>query len=403
MICRYHVACPGCNSPIRLRISVGLDIEQPFYFVCKKCNASTKGKLVIRYEPTPDARLELEEGEMLSDEDEVSQTVNIHPDLPSICDAKEMWDEGGSPFIMQHQLLGDRFTEFYNRLGKYRGVCDRDWLKVKRWLNYYVNSRWDEYDAEGEKIFEEDWPQPNQEWHRHDCIHKILDVYFAPLWVNSFYVDMKTEWCGLFSFKSKTGKIIQKFVDESVSSGEIAVAQRDVFHCLELFVDNRSALLPALPALMYTGQDAIKELRLFRDDFSNLRDLYVTTFETCHKNLRYVLAVVNAIERGSVDDFDAPKVNKMSDFDKLVNARKVQLLLSSPIWKSWELVFDRKLRNAIAHHSIRHDLSSGVLIDEEGHDIPYLEFVMKSLNLIHPILLMANVLKTLRVMNSMYK
>lgn len=404
MICRYLVECPGCNTPIMLRVSVGLDIEQPFYFVCEKCNASTRGKQVIAYQPVPKAWLELEEAKLLEVEVEAEQVINIHPDLPSICDAKEMWDKGGSPYFMQRELLGKRFDEFYKRLKEFRGGCESDWLKLKRWLGYYVSSKWQEYDAEGKKIFEETWPSPSEEWMRHDFVHKALDHFFAPLWVEYYYVGMKEEWCGLFSSKNKTGETIQKFVDDSVSSGEIAAAQRDVFHCLELFVANRSALLPALPALMYAGKDAVKDLRLFRDDFPKLRDLYVTTFETCHKNLRYVLAVVNAIERGDVENFDSPKVKTMAKFDKLPNAQKAKLLSSMPVWgRDWAIVLDRELRNAMAHHSIRHDLASGTLVDEEGDSIPYLEFVMKSLNLIHPILLMANVLKTLRVMNSMYK
>lgn len=111
MINRYYVTCPGCDSTIVLRLSVGLEIEQPFYFVCDNCGAATRGKLVIWYKPHPGSRLELEEGSVLEHEVPHDQVVNIHPSFPSISEAGEMWEEGGSPFLMHHMLLGERFIE----------------------------------------------------------------------------------------------------------------------------------------------------------------------------------------------------------------------------------------------------------------------------------------------------
>jgi len=140
MIFRYIVLCPGCKAKIRLRLSVGLDNEQPFYFVCNRCKAATRGKQVIWYEPQPGARLELEDGEQIDNDDNIDQVFNIHPDLPSKEKAAEMWDEGGSPFIMHHQLLGERFSEFNHRHKIFREVSDKDWFKARRWLGYYVDS-----------------------------------------------------------------------------------------------------------------------------------------------------------------------------------------------------------------------------------------------------------------------
>lgn len=406
MISRHTVLCPGCNSRITLRLSVGLDKEQPFYFVCNRCKAATRGKLVIWYEPKPGARLELDEGREVEESKSSTQVITIHPDLPAKADAREMWDEGGSPFIMHHQLLGDRFQEFYQRLNTFRETSDQDWLKVRRWIGYYVNSQWEDFDSEGKRIFEEYWPSPEKEWMRHDFLHKTLDTLFAPIWVNSYYPDMKAEWCYLSGFPKGVPEALTKFAENSIRSGEIQEVQKEVFHCLDLFMENRSALLPGLAAEMYTRnkEESIQELRLFRDEFAQLRDLYVVTFETCHHVLKYVVGVINIEKRGDCDDFGLAQPKSIEAFEKLSNAKKAGFITDLAQWqKNWPLLLDRNLRNAISHHSVGHDLANGTLVLKDGKVIPYLEFVVKSLHLIHPILLAANVLKYMHIICTINK
>jgi len=399
MIFRYTVLCPGCNAKIRLRLSVGLDNEQPFYFVCNRCKAATRGKQVIWYEPQPGARLELEDGEQIDKDDKPDQVLTIHPDLPSRAEAAEMWDEGGSPFIMHHQLLGEHFLEFNRRHKIFREVSSKDWLKVRRWLGYYVNSQWEDFDKEGRRIFEEIWPSPNEDWQRHDFVHKILDSLFAPLWVNPYYPDMKAEWL-LSGFSKGNTEAVKEFALNYIRTGEIRESQKRIFHCMELFMNNRSGLLPGLAAEMYIKDKgkSIQELRLFRDEFPQLRDFYVVTFEACHQVLKYVVGLNNIAKRGHADDFGHSEPSNIRAFEKLPNAKKIDFLTDLPQWqKNWPLVLDKNLRNAISHHSVRHDLATGMLVLKDGRAIPYLEFVVKSLRLNHAILLAANVLKMMHI------
>jgi hypothetical protein len=155
-----------------LRLSVGLEREQPFYFVCNKCNAATRGKLVIWYEPHPGYKLELEEGRVITSETPHNQVVNIHPSFPSIADAGEMCEEGGSPFLMHHKLLGQRFVELNSRLNIFCQAKDKDWLKLRRLLGYYVDRNWKLFEEEGRRILEKKWPDMTSDWRRHDVIHK---------------------------------------------------------------------------------------------------------------------------------------------------------------------------------------------------------------------------------------
>jgi len=301
---------------------------------------------------------------------------------------------------MHHQLLGERFSEFYERLNTFRTVSDKDWLKVRRWIGYYVNTQWEDFDSEGKRLFEENWPSPIKEWMRHDFIHKALDVLYVPLWVDFYYPRMKEEWCYLSAFADGVPKELRKFCESSIKSNEVREIQKGVFHCLELFMNNRSVLLPALAVEMYMKdkEKSIQELRLFRDEFVQLRDLYVATFEACHHVLKYVVGINNIRNRGFADDFGQKGPKSIEAFEKLSNAKKIEFLVDLPKWqKDWLLILDRDLRNKISHHSVRHDLSTGMLVLRDGKVIPYLEFVAKSFRLIHAILLAANVLKTMHI------
>ena len=398
MIWRYAVQCPGCKAKIVLRIGIGFDVVQPFYFVCARCNAATRGKQIIRYKPTPGTRLELEAGKLLNDDENPNQVITLHPDFPARAESKDMIEPDGSPFLMHHKILGDRFLEFNIRLKRFREVADKDWTSIRRWIGYYIDENWQQFDQERKQLLGKTWKDPWQEWQRHDIIHRALDVMSASLWLRPYYPNMKADWCKAFNLATKKSTELKEFVRESVESGLIRSRQRDVFHCLELFMDNRSGILPGLAAEMYpTGeQAAISELRLFRDEFPQLRDTYIATFEACHNILRFVFGIVNIAHRGSPEDFGSEGPASLLEFEKLVNAQKAALLTPLPEWeKSWGVVLDRRIRNAIGHHSVRHDLPSGMLVLQDGSQIPYLEFVVKTFRLIHPILMAANVLKTI--------
>jgi hypothetical protein len=297
-------------------------------------------------------------------------------------------------------LLGERFFEVNTRLNTFCQVKDKDWPKLRRLTGYYIDRNWEAFDSEGRRIFEDKWPKITEDWQRHDFIHKVLDVFLIPLCVDLHYPNMKAEWCMLPIFKHSSKKLFS-FISQCVNSGELQCAQGDIFHCLEQFVENTGGLLPGLSVLLYDEKTRPRNLRLFRDDFPRLRDLYVATFETCHRLLRYPLAVINIQERKNADDFGVGRKKSLQAFDGLTNEKKAEYLDCLPTWQAaWPVVLDRKLRNLISHRAIRHDLPSGNLIIP-GKEIPYPDFVGKCVLLIHPILVMANVVKTLLVANCM--
>ena len=318
-----------------------------------------------------------------------------------------MMEEGGSPFLHHMSLLKGRHTNFMSRLNNFRSIVDTDWNNVRRWLNHYVERRWDDFDRTAELIYQEKWVPPKKQWQRHDVIHRSLDMMTAPLWVDDHYPKMKEAWLGGWSIgpdipKERLPQVVE-FAKRMEGNGEIARLQRDIFHCLELYINNKSSILPALAIAMYPDgiDDAVEQLHIFRDDFPVLRDLYITTFETCHRGILFALAPVNAVRRGDVEDFGDGTVG-FERFQRKVNAQKAEFLKNIPEWQTrWGLIFDRQLRNKIGHHGVRHDLPSGALVFEDGSRIPYTMFVLATFKVLGGILIIANVLKTLAIADLM--
>lgn len=352
------------------------------------------------YEPTPDAKLELEEGEISQEILEYNQAINIHPDLPAVPDAAEMWEPGGSPFLTLMQFFGDKKEEFYKRLDGFRRCVDSDWIAVKRLISYYLDSNWEIFDRQVNKIMPNTIPEHPSQLQRHDILHRMMDFMTAPLWIDLDYPEMKTEWNMTFNqtIKNKP-EALKAYLDLSGLDDELIDLQRDLFHCYELFIDARSSFLPGLAVAMLLKQNhQIDEFRLFRDEFPSLRDMYISIFEACHKTLKHIVAVINILNRGGYNNFPNGFPKNLNKFSKLVNAKKYDYIQELNIWHDrWNNLLNRKLRNSIGHLSVRHDLPSGNLILKDGKAIPYLKFVVQCLTLVHPILLCCNAVKTLRI------
>ena len=151
-------------------------------------------------------------------------------------------------------------------------------------------------------------------------------------------------------------------------------------------------------------QPEVDRLRLFRDEYELLRDLYIQSFETCHKALRWVVGSHNASASGDPNVFTAvpgmsPEVSarvprELDAFSKLVSAKKREWLKALPVWdQHWDQIFDRHLRNDIGHASARHDLPAGVILREGRQPIPYTRFVQRVHRIVHALLACTNVLK----------
>jgi len=394
------IACGGCEARILLRLGVGDDAEQPFYVICKSCGVAIRGVLLTLPAPEPSLDLQLDDGRVVGPDAPEEQIVTLHPELPSRADAEHMADRGGSPFLLNFRLLGRRFDEFMNRRRAFQGFVANNWQGIRRLLTYYLAADWHSFDRQLRRALPEGNPVPEEAWQRHDVVLKVLTVFLTPLQTSPLQINLMVDWSSRITNPEGRVDVVTRFARERVTSGEVVQRQQDLVHCLELLIQQRAAYLPALAAELYEHgeEEALAELRILRDDFPALRDLYITTFESCHHVLEYVVGSLNAWERGDPDDFGRPKPASLARFRKLPNAKKAELLHGLPAWeRHWDSLLDRPLRNSIGHHSVRHDLPSGNLVFHDGSASPYLELALRVLRLTHPLLLSMQVLKYMHI------
>ena len=367
--------------------------------MCKNCNIPTRGRQTIWYKPTPGAKIDLEDGEQIPPQENVYQTINIHPDLPSVPTLNAM--PTGSPFMMTHQLLGKNFDNYKRRYDGFKEITSNSWKVIRRLWSFYLDEKWELLNNEAKKIFD-DWPENPNIIAKNDIPHRLLDHTFMPIMCDLFFPEMKKEW-NFANGQCMEDQLenYQKYIS-SLEKKIIIEQQKRLFHCVEEYVAKSSAFLPAFPLSMYdpdnkTGID-INELRIFRDEFPALRDLYITTFEACHKILTHIAAINNIIVNGNPNQFTSREVKNLKAFDKKPNAFKIGFCTNFTTWQGhWDTIFDRKIRNAIGHSSIRHDLTTGLLMSEKSDPVPYLEFCKKTLLLIHPLMACLNVLKMMKI------
>jgi hypothetical protein len=203
-VTRCPVECPGCHDKITLRLGVGHDERQPFFYVCGRCLAATKGTLLLDLSGNgPLTRIELEAGSVLDSYDGCSQTIHINPELPSVPHAEGFWEPGGSAFIFHVQTLGpDKMAFFQQQVGKFDAFVKGGWPALKRLTAYYLNQDWEHFDTGLDQLVE-GTPKLTEQWQRDDLIHKIYDHAFIPILALGprHYPDMKMEWNALWDGK----------------------------------------------------------------------------------------------------------------------------------------------------------------------------------------------------------
>ena len=216
-----------------------------------------------------------------------------------------MSDPGGSPFV---ELMGDdRFLDYRDRIEQYEETM-AGWPSLRRLIGYYEASDWGYFDTEAERITEASPPTASDEpWARHDYLHRLLDVAFAPLWTRRSYPDMKAELWQRVTTAPQPDRVLA-FAAAMARDAGFSQDRHVMFGTLNLFVEARKAMLPAL-SVELMPEERIASLRIMRDDYGQLRDLYLNAFETSHKVLAYVFGLLNSAERGNPDDFASPPLH----------------------------------------------------------------------------------------------
>lgn len=392
MVTNISISCPGCADGLRVRIAVGHEDVQRFYVVCPRCGSALRCRL--RTDPDEGVLIGLDVDDRPATQLEwvESPVVNVFTDLPIDPAALSMEQPGGSPFLMHMQLLGDPFHAWLSNRGTFEGLARESWRDVTRWWGFYVRRDWPRFDHHAREYWRDDWPDSPTALHRHDAIHRALEVIFAHVFVNSGYLDWKV--AVIAPRQDMDWKAAVAFAKAWVHD-ELAKAQSDLFDVLDQFVQQRWNWYPGLLVGLYErlGVPFDPSWRITRDDFSDLRDLFGVTFERSHHYLPVLMSFDNALR---VSDPNLYPDGQVRTRPSLHRARAVDREKVMALYGDWgaEIVgaLDRHLRNAIAHSTARHDLPTGRIVAPKL-DLSYPEFVSKVADAIQVPLLLLQVLK----------
>lgn len=412
-IVRYPVECPGCFSGIVLRLAIGHDARQPFFYVCPNCRAATRGALI--WDGGAGTELELAAGRCLDSEEGCTLAVSINPEIPAVATATSLADPGGSAFLTFFGWLGpEKIQLFQAASAQLRHLVSADWAALERLTTYYINRDWAHFDiALGTLLPEEAAKDLSLDWKRDHYIHFLYDLFLGPIWTldpDKNYLEMKVAWNALWSPDRANFSALTALARSEADTKEFRDAQDDLLKCIGRYVNLYGALMPGLMCNMLpeVHQREVDALRLFRDEYEVLRDLYIQSFEASHKALRWVVAAANADTHGdhrrfvpvsgiSEDVSKKPPVD-LDGFSRLTSAWKRQWLAIVPEWNQrWDNLFDRHLRNDLGHASARHDLATGLIHRYQKPALPYTRFVQETQRVIHPLVACANAMKIVRV------
>lgn len=197
---RYPIKCAGCGASVNLRLTVGNDSRQPFFFPCPVCEVPTRGELT--FDPEPRTGLILEAGEVLDAELHDVPSVTISADIPSMSGARELWDVGGSAFMHFSGIVGVESMKHFIDVSEAARLSVREVMPVLSRLIAYTRSEdWERFDTNIATVLPAGAPRPTKVWQRLDAVHRALDALLLPVLVvdgSGFYPRMKLEWNDLW-------------------------------------------------------------------------------------------------------------------------------------------------------------------------------------------------------------
>jgi hypothetical protein len=354
------------------------------------------------------------EAERYRGKGEPSPVVTIDPNVPSRYEATEMGGLGTAPTMTLLSLAGDeRVGDLFMYLSRGHQVAEELWPQVRRIYEYYLEGDWVRFDKAGKAAFAKEWRSVSTTHERATLAHQAVGIALAAI------LDDEHEASAIFlrRYLRKHTRALESvdyvsFAKSEADSGVVQMLQRRVFDLLDLFIQRfESWQIGLLFRVMPTDRlPLLDDLCLFRDEFDILRDLYQQGFETACETLRYPVAAQNTVKQGKPDAFGSTvpstlqrKTNPrtMAAFETLSNFEKLQYVGQVPGWDGWVALLDNKTRNAIGHATARHDLRTGlVLNDAAPSGVPYLKVASDVYGVFDALCACLQVLRSIRVVSS---
>jgi hypothetical protein len=225
-----------------------------------------------------------------------------------------------------------------------------------------------------------------------------LEVVFLPVFPGGEYV----RWKGCLRAAGGSAgqwEVASEFARDWTKGRDVALIQQRLFDVLDHFVALRWTWLPGTLLDVYRSQgiEPDPSWRITRNDFRELRDLFISVFEQSYRYLPVLMAFANALERRDATAFANGEQRSLVQMEKLKAYQKEDLLrLFTPWGDEIVTVLDRDLRNAIGHASAVHLLGPGE-VEAPKLAMPYTEFVALTARSLQTVLLCLDTVKLLLI------
>jgi len=372
---RLCIQCPGCDDAVTLRIAIGFEDDQHFYFVCPSCHSAIRACLRTNQSEGELLGLELDGAPATILNDNEAPVVNISTEYPMDPHATSEQSIAGSGFMMHGGLLGDAFHRWRQVSTDFDQSSLNAWPDLRRWWGFYTRQDWQRFDEVAQGALEDHWPTHPSMLDRHHVIHQFIELLFLPLHADGSYVRWKK---AIF----QTGHIVgpesaRSFATTWGTPTTLRTARERLFDVLDQFVEQRAQWRPGQLVDEYRQMEIPFDpsWRLMRDDFRTLRDLHNTAFERSHQYLPALMGLHNAHVRDDsalFPDGSTASTKKLSGMT--AKCRGDSLIPLEPWGLEIEQALNRKLRNTIGHADAMHDLAAGKITSPKG-SVTYPEFV----------------------------
>jgi hypothetical protein len=409
---RYGIQCPGCEAEILVRLSVYPSEGIRFYFPCPECEIPITGNmkgeenidtLAIRFDDCQQFDVDLSQS--------YKNVVTVAPNVPLKRDARGLDEVGGAPNAIILHIAGNNVELLMRRASLFHQTRYNIWPDVRRFYEYYLQEQWDLFATAGKKAVSASFEDPSTGHGRESETYRAVSACIIPLATGPFGSMMGeiVEYMELI-FASTA---FRDFAIRSVASGDLQREQRRIWDCLCLLM--KTSEIWFLPGVLWDLADAnpaisLDQLSLSLDEFHQLRDVYVASFETICRAITYVMAFINTSKRVTPEAFTTdlpPRLaahgrqqppRTFAQFNRLTNFEKLAYLYEWPaLDDGFRDILDNRLRNAISHNSARHDLRTDMIVNEDESVMSYFEFTAKVYRLNTVLQIVMNILHSVRM------
>lgn len=405
MIYRFFFECPSCDTILKLRVGASFN-DRPFYILCAECNALTKIRTKVHIDddsslpiPTAENDYESDDGKLLFPGKDIpsKHTITLHPDLPSVINSKDFDNEKDSLFTFHFSQMKNEYLNYQKRMQKINSLTKKDYSALKTLVHHYLERNWNYFYKMRKNIFHDIWENDNAKYTVHSQLPDILQAVFHPYIIDE---NAFKKTCLFFKNPSKIDNFKSK-IKLAFAEEEMQLHQKRLLHCLELWIEKLPLMLISFPLFFYKKNNrAIKNMRIYYDDFASLRDLYENTFESCLHVMSFTIALLNQNFRKSPRKFSKKKnfnKKKITSFAEFANIRKYDdkfkfLKEDKVLYYFLKTHLQKNFRNATSHSKTFHNMETGII---ESHwpaqqDVQYLFFVADCLKLIEILLFNIN-------------